>query len=87
MQPQKKNATQVRMPYDNYKGAVCDGVKDCPGGEDELEENCDKRPEITCAVEFMQHLCADKRQCISSLDVCDGKNWWLTNRDERVFRK
>jgi integrin beta 2 len=44
---------------------VCNGRKECPGGEDEV--NCNK---WTCADGYTK--CSDGEKCIRSSSVCDG---------------
>ncbi|KAF6026902.1 hypothetical protein EB796_014796 [Bugula neritina] len=51
---------------------ICDGFKDCEGGEDEIKALCDefsRKPR--CRVEQFQ--CKVSRQCINTEQVCDGE--------------
>nr|XP_045613717.1 basement membrane-specific heparan sulfate proteoglycan core protein-like isoform X12 [Procambarus clarkii] len=52
----------------------CDGIKDCPGGED--ERGCS----IECGENFFE--CDNRTQCIPIASVCDGNQDCTDNKDE-----
>lgn len=59
-----------------HKSWVCDGEKDCPGGDDETAPNCQN---ITCRPDQFQ--CKD-RSCIPGHFYCSGKAECTDGSDE-----
>nr|CAB3263496.1 low-density lipoprotein receptor-related protein 2-like [Phallusia mammillata] len=58
-------------------GVQCDGIKQCPDGQDEVGCNeCNQTTSFTCA----HH--ADSKPCISSSQVCDGTKDCAEGLDE-----
>ncbi|XP_065322658.1 SCO-spondin-like [Gordionus sp. m RMFG-2023] len=61
---------------------VCNGIKDCPNGDDEIPERCFKKPPPKMPQCFPnQFQCADG-SCIPGEYVCDGKNDCKFGKDE-----
>ena len=56
---------------------VCDGIRDCPSGEDET--SCDQ---FSCRGYVK---CKDSQQCIHLNDVCDGVVQCLDHMDDEMF--
>lgn len=59
-----------------HKSWVCDGEKDCPGGDDETAPNCQN---VTCRPDQFQ--CKD-RSCIPGHFYCSGKAECTDGSDE-----
>ena len=69
------NKFKCKLSYCIPVRKVCDGVIDCPDGEDEM--NCSL---IICP----QHLqCVTTRNCVPPWEICDGTNHCLERDDER----
>ena len=56
---------------------VCDGIRDCPSGEDET--SCDQ---FSCRGYIK---CKDSHQCIHLNDICDGVVQCLDHMDDEMF--
>ena len=62
---------------------MCDGKRDCPGNDDELQCECDPQKEFACSPAFGSGLGGGGGgQCISLAFVCDGVEQCLNGRDE-----
>lgn len=61
-----------------YASRLCDGIKDCPRGDDEEPKFCESF-ECTEA----QFKCGDKKKCIPMTSVCDKKNDCEDGSDEK----
>uniref|UniRef100_A0A8D9B9P9 Sortilin-related receptor n=1 Tax=Cacopsylla melanoneura TaxID=428564 RepID=A0A8D9B9P9_9HEMI len=60
------------------EASVCDGYKDCDGGEDE-KFSCNLRPQCTTD----QFECRSTGNCISLIQLCDGKPQCPDESDEK----